>query len=190
VIQILYLQTRYLYIGGRVSRYPNTPLLFNVNLRNVGYKSGIPIDGTNFSGDFKGEINSDNFELDLRGNTVGATAYFLIYDHGNPMLESQTNVGVKVDCSLEGESVIQFDTVIEFDENAIFREAVNKATAAAEAAQSVQLPEEWTAVSNLWYQAINLMKTVPESSQNYQVAQRKASEYQKNLDYSQQNSGQ
>ncbi|MFN6445060.1 MAG: hypothetical protein RMX59_006815 [Nostoc sp. DedSLP05] len=38
-----------------------------------------------------------------------------------------------------------------------------------------------------WEGAIALMKSVPSSSQNYAIAQKKIIEYQKNLNYAQKN---
>ena len=64
-----------------------------------------------------------------------------------------------------------------------FREAVNKAISAAQLTQSAKSKAEWNQVASEWENAIALMKTVPESSQNYDVAQKKAMEYQRNLDY-------
>jgi uncharacterized alpha-E superfamily protein len=59
-----------------------------------------------------------------------------------------------------------------------FGEAVNSATAAAEAAQTAKTPEEWESVASLWAQAAELMKAVPSDSENYQTAQEKSGEYQ------------
>ncbi|ASC70288.1 uncharacterized protein XM38_012250 [Halomicronema hongdechloris C2206] len=64
-----------------------------------------------------------------------------------------------------------------------FGEAVNTAMAAAEAAQTAQTADEWGNVAELWTKAIELMKAVPESSENYQTAQQKVEEYQRNVDY-------
>lgn len=68
-----------------------------------------------------------------------------------------------------------------------FGDAVNKAMAAGEGAQTAKTADEWGAVATLWGEAIELMKAVPESSENYQVAQQKATEYGPNLEYAQQN---
>jgi hypothetical protein len=65
----------------------------------------------------------------------------------------------------------------------VFREAVNKAISAAQLTQSAKSKGEWNQVANQWESAIALMKTVPESSQNYPLAQKKAIEYQGNLEY-------
>jgi len=68
-----------------------------------------------------------------------------------------------------------------------FRDAVNKATEAAKLTQTSKTSKEWTTVVDTWQQAIDFMKSVPESSTNYAVAQKKAVEYQNNLQYAKQN---
>ncbi|WP_416666771.1 hypothetical protein [Egbenema bharatensis] len=70
-----------------------------------------------------------------------------------------------------------------------FRNAVNKAMEVAELTQRAKTPEEWREVANLWEQAITLMKSVPQNSPSYETAQSKVSEYQRNLEYAQNNSG-
>jgi hypothetical protein len=67
-----------------------------------------------------------------------------------------------------------------------FADAINTAMSAAEAAQIAKTSDEWKNVENLWYRAITLMNTVPQTSVNYQSAQQKATEYQVNLDYARQ----
>lgn len=68
-----------------------------------------------------------------------------------------------------------------------FGEAVNTAMAASEATQTAKTTDEWKAVAELWSKAIELMKAVPETSENYQTAQQKATEYQSNLEYAKSN---
>lgn len=68
-----------------------------------------------------------------------------------------------------------------------FRDAVNRATTAAELAQTAKTSEEWFNVANAWQQAIDLMESVPQSNPNYEVAQQKAKEYQTNKAYAQNN---
>lgn len=69
-----------------------------------------------------------------------------------------------------------------------FSEAVHFAMSAAEAAQTAQTTDEWENVAFFWSKAIESMKAVPESSENYQTAQQKATEYQPNLEYALSNS--
>lgn len=64
-----------------------------------------------------------------------------------------------------------------------FRLAVNNAMSAAKLTQSAKTKEDWNLVAHQWQQAIKLMKAVPPSSAKYEVALKKAVEYQKNLDY-------
>jgi hypothetical protein len=66
-----------------------------------------------------------------------------------------------------------------------FREAVNSALRAAELGRSAKTKEDWTLVAERWQEAVSLMRRVPVSSPNYQVAQTKVVEYQKYLLYAQ-----
>jgi hypothetical protein len=66
-----------------------------------------------------------------------------------------------------------------------FREAVNKATIAAQLTQSAKTKLDWNLVAGQWREAIALMEAVPASSANYALAQKKAGEYQSNLEYAQ-----
>jgi hypothetical protein len=68
----------------------------------------------------------------------------------------------------------------------IFGEAVNKAINAATITQSAKSKDDWNLVVSQWQEAIALMKKVPASRSNYTVAQKKAVEYQSNLDYAKQ----
>lgn len=69
-----------------------------------------------------------------------------------------------------------------------FGDAVNKATEAAELAQTVQTDEDWKMLASTWQQAIDLMNAVPASDAHYETAQQKVAEYQRNLEYAQSNS--
>ncbi|MEB3343761.1 hypothetical protein [Okeania sp.] len=60
--------------------------------------------------------------------------------------------------------------------------AVKSAESAAQKAQTAQTKSEWNEVVSDWQKAVELMKKVPESDQNYQRAQTKVSEYQNYLD--------
>lgn len=64
-----------------------------------------------------------------------------------------------------------------------FREAVNKATRASTLAQSAKSKDDWNLVINEWQSAINMMRSISPSSSNYEIAQKKVIEYQKNLNY-------
>ncbi|MCP2727150.1 hypothetical protein [Limnofasciculus baicalensis] len=64
-----------------------------------------------------------------------------------------------------------------------FSEGVKKAMNGAQLTQSAKSKGEWNQVASEWESAIALMKTVPESSPNYALAQKKAIEYQGNLEY-------
>lgn len=67
-----------------------------------------------------------------------------------------------------------------------FRQAVNAAMSAAVLTQSAISKEDWDLVVSRWESAITLLKKVPESSPNYTTAQAKIQEYQRNLNYAQQ----
>ncbi|MEG4148976.1 hypothetical protein [Microcoleus sp. Pol12B5] len=66
-----------------------------------------------------------------------------------------------------------------------FREAVNSALKAAELGRSAKTKTDWTTVIDRWQEAVSLMRRVPVSSPNYQLAQSKVIEYQKYLLYAQ-----
>lgn len=68
-----------------------------------------------------------------------------------------------------------------------FRNGVNTATKAAQLTQTAKKSQEWKQVSLTWQKAINSMKSVPNTSPNYKLAQGKVKEYQKNLRYAQNN---
>ncbi len=62
-----------------------------------------------------------------------------------------------------------------------FRDAVNKATNAANLAQSAQSEAQLLTVVAEWQNAIALMKSVPPSSSDYDVAQDRVIQYQQNV---------
>jgi hypothetical protein len=70
-----------------------------------------------------------------------------------------------------------------------FKDAVSKAIAAAQLTQKAKTAQEWQTVVQDWQAAISLMKAVPQGDPNYAVAQQKAAEYQKYLQYAQKNAG-
>ncbi|HEY9598060.1 MAG TPA: hypothetical protein V6D33_10355 [Cyanophyceae cyanobacterium] len=77
------------------------------------------------------------------------------------------------------------ETPVSLPQSDPFRDAVNTAMSAATLTQSAQSQDDWNTISAQWQKAITLMKTVPASSPNYTVAQKKVGEYQLNLDYAQ-----
>lgn len=66
-----------------------------------------------------------------------------------------------------------------------FRDAVNSAVKAADLGRSAKTKEEWNVVANSWQEAVSLMRRVPPSSPNHEVALTKVAEYQKYLIYAQ-----
>ncbi|MBC6424662.1 MAG: hypothetical protein GDA43_06595 [Hormoscilla sp. SP5CHS1] len=66
-----------------------------------------------------------------------------------------------------------------------WRLAINKATSAAELTQTAQTKADWETVASQWTEAIELLKIVPSDHPEYDRAQQKIVEYQKNLEYAQ-----
>lgn len=66
-----------------------------------------------------------------------------------------------------------------------FRDAVNSAVKAADLGRTAKTKEEWNVVANGWQEAVSLMRRVPPSSPNHEVALTKVAEYQKYLIYAQ-----
>ena len=58
-----------------------------------------------------------------------------------------------------------------------WRDGINAATQAAEAAQNASTREEWEAVASQWQQARDLMAQVPEDNENYGAAQERVISY-------------
>lgn len=65
----------------------------------------------------------------------------------------------------------------------IFRDAVNAAMLAAQLTQTAKTSQDWQTIVQSWELAIAKMKAVPASDSHAAIAQRKAIEYTKNLDY-------
>jgi len=66
-----------------------------------------------------------------------------------------------------------------------WRLAINKATSAAELTQTAQTKSDWETVASQWTEAIELLKIVPSDHSEYDRAQQKIVEYQRNLEYAQ-----
>ncbi|MEA5499114.1 hypothetical protein [Limnoraphis robusta] len=83
-----------------------------------------------------------------------------------------------------------YDDVYDDVEYDTFNDALNAGMEAAMLAQTAKSSQEWNKVSEIWKEAIELLEDVPESSPNLEIAQNKIEEYQKNLNYSQQQANQ
>lgn len=59
-----------------------------------------------------------------------------------------------------------------------YSQAIDTASSAVTISQSAVSREDWGLVASRWQDAINLLKAVPDSSQNYKNAQQKLSQYQ------------
>lgn len=68
-----------------------------------------------------------------------------------------------------------------------FSDGVSKAINAAKLAQTARSLDEWNKVAGEWEAAINFMKAVSPTNQNYQVAQQRIVTYPKNLAYAKEN---
>jgi hypothetical protein len=66
-----------------------------------------------------------------------------------------------------------------------FRDAVNEAVKAAELGRAAKSKADWISAADRWQEAVSLMRRVPPSSPNHEVAQTKVVEYQKYLVYAQ-----
>ncbi|MBW4656053.1 MAG: hypothetical protein KME20_23895 [Kaiparowitsia implicata GSE-PSE-MK54-09C] len=102
-----------------------------------------------------------------------------------------SSLSIGEDVSPEIEDAVSVEVASDKDSLSVsedlFREAVNSATAASEAAQDAQSIDEWHEVANLWSQSIEQMKAVPESHDSYATAQERVVAYQPNLEYAKQN---
>ena len=68
----------------------------------------------------------------------------------------------------------------------LFRQAINQAMNTSTSVQSAKLLEDWQKILAQWVNVIDLLKKIPNSDPNYLVAQKKITEYQKNLNYASQ----
>ena len=66
-----------------------------------------------------------------------------------------------------------------------YEDAINQALAAVAKSETAANHRDWEEAATAWYQAIYLMQLVPKSNKNYENAQTKANEYQRNLAYAQ-----
>ncbi|HEY9648298.1 MAG TPA: retropepsin-like aspartic protease [Chroococcidiopsis sp.] len=66
-----------------------------------------------------------------------------------------------------------------------YQRGIERASSAYTIGQSAQSRDDWRLVASRWQQAIDLMANVPSSSPNHSQAQRKLSEYRRNLTYAQ-----
>lgn len=68
-------------------------------------------------------------------------------------------------------------TVVEDGEDS-YEEAVAIASGAVLLSKSAVVRDDWSLVASRWQEAVELLKTIPETSNKYQVAQEKLSQYQ------------
>lgn len=101
-------------------------------------------------------------------------------DEVSPHLEKQTG--------LENQSATQASQAVTNSTHLTsFGVAMAVASQASEMVQQAETADDWQDVSQLWQAAVNLLEQVPSSSSSYDMAQQKISEYQRNLQYSEQN---
>ena len=124
------------------------------------------------------------------GASVASGLWFLLILISTSLSEPQTTTAQESAQSPTPELVVAPEnTTPDPTTDRTFADAVNAAMAASEAAQAASTPDEWRNVATLWARASALMTAVPETNENYQTAQQKATEYQANLDYANRNSG-
>ena len=68
-----------------------------------------------------------------------------------------------------------------------FQEAINAAMTAGQLTQEADRVQAWEIVAQHWQAALDNLALVPDSDPNYSLAQEKIVEYQKNLEYANQN---
>jgi clan AA aspartic protease (TIGR02281 family) len=69
-----------------------------------------------------------------------------------------------------------------------YQEALTTAAAAQSIAQSALSKEDWVLVAGQWQASINLLKTVPKTSSNYELARKTLLQYEQNRDRARQKS--
>jgi hypothetical protein len=67
------------------------------------------------------------------------------------------------------------------DENSPLELAIEQASDAVALTQAAQSSDDWKLVASKWQQAINLLRTVPNTSPEYATAQQKRTEYEANM---------
>jgi outer membrane protein OmpA-like peptidoglycan-associated protein len=154
--------------------------------------------------DSKGD---DNYNLDLSNKRAAAVKYYFInvfqeqptrlqtkgFGESKPIAPNNNPNGSDNPAGREKNRRVEFiiktqtRTVVRSPGEDPFRDAVNSAQNAAVLVQNAKTAADWNKAANKWQEAIELMKEVPESSANYQIAQQRVAEYQKNLNYAQQN---
>lgn len=112
-----------------------------------------------------------------RENIIGkATKRFWPLDRMDSVLSAPRLIS-STETSQQSASISEVDS---------FQEAIETGMIAATLTQSAKSKKEWELVAKQWEKAIELLKSVPESSANYGRAQIKVEEYGKNLKYAKQ----
>ncbi|MBW4491516.1 MAG: OmpA family protein [Oscillatoria princeps RMCB-10] len=156
--------------------------------------------------DSKGD---DDYNIDLSKKRAAAVKYYLVnvfkqpaprmqtkgFGESKPLDRNENPDGSDNEAGREKNRRVEFIIKTETRKEVIspgadtFGLAVKSAQDASLLVQSAKTPEDWNKVAKKWQEAIQLMKEVPASSPNYQNAQKKVGEYEKNLKYAQQNAG-
>jgi outer membrane protein OmpA-like peptidoglycan-associated protein len=150
--------------------------------------------------DSKGD---DAYNLDLSNKRAAAVKYYFVnvfneqpnrlqtkgFGESQPIAPNNNPNGSDNPAGREKNRRVEFiiktqtRTVVRSPGEDPFRDAVNSAQNAAVLVQNAKTAADWNKAANKWLEAIELMKEVPESSPNYQIAQQRIGEYQKNLNY-------
>jgi outer membrane protein OmpA-like peptidoglycan-associated protein len=154
--------------------------------------------------DSKGD---EDYNLDLSNKRAAAVKYYFVnifneeptrlqtkgFGESKPIAPNNNPDGSDNPAGREKNRRVEFiiktetRTVVRSPGEDTFRDAVNSAQNAAVLVQNAKTAADWNKAANKWQEAIELMKEVPESSANYQIAQQRVGQYQKNLNYAEQN---
>lgn len=110
----------------------------------------------------------------------------LLQPNEPPTPIAPTTTSSPVDTPLASPTPIATASTPQLTAKEAYERAIDAAYSAASIAQSAQSSDDWQLVINRWQDAIELLKEVPSSSSYHALAQRKLSEYQRNLGIAQQ----
>ena len=109
----------------------------------------------------------------------------------SPSVETQVTEALDTQSSSTKAEVIEAESVEEapsLPSDQSYEDAISQALAAVDESKTAVSHDEWNDAAKSWDEAISLMKRVPESNENYTEAQNKIDEYQRNLEYAQEQS--
>ncbi|MEM6353804.1 MAG: hypothetical protein AAF766_23910 [Cyanobacteria bacterium P01_D01_bin.14] len=114
------------------------------------------------------------------------------WQESDPEAGTWDNGSFEEDATWEAESaepadsqLIEGTSATQAQMDAYLQSALDLAMEAAERTQTASTAQDWLLVANLWQDAIAILDSIPESDPNHAMAEDKAAEYRKNLDYAQ-----